>query len=312
MKVLITGGAGFLGSHLTERLLELDHEVVVFDNLYTGREENISHLYPNPRFNFVTGDVTQPFKFDVNMIFNLACPASPVHYQKYPVTTIKTSLMGSINALELAKELSIPIFQASTSEVYGDPMVSPQPETYWGNVNPVGIRSCYDEGKRAAETLFSDYRNEFGLDVCIARIFNTYGPRLDFFDGRVVSNLIYQALTGNEMTIYGNGSQSRSFCFVDDLVNAFVLCMNSIKEIDGPINLGNPVEFTVLELANMILQITGSKSEIIFKDLPGDDPKQRRPDIDYAKRILGWSPNISLEEGLNRTILDFELRLRKG
>jgi UDP-glucuronate decarboxylase len=309
MRILITGGAGFLGSHLAERLLNLDHQVTVLDNLYTGREANIKNFFPNQNFSFVHGDVTQPFHFDIDMIFNLACPASPIHYQKHPVTTIKTSLIGAINSLELARKLGIPIFQASTSEVYGDPTVSPQTESYWGNVNPVGIRSCYDEGKRAAETLFSDYRHEFGLEICIARIFNTYGPRLDFYDGRVVSNLIHQALLENDITIYGDGSQSRSFCYVDDLIDAFVLCMSSIKNLDGPINLGNPVEFTILELANQILEITNSNSRIIFKDLPGDDPKQRKPNIDYARTKLGWEPTVSLQEGLARTILDFESRL---
>ena len=309
MRILVTGGAGFLGSHLCERLLKDGQEVVCIDNLFTGRKSNIEHLLANPRFEFVRHDVIDPFKYEVDQIYNLACPASPPHYQYNPIKTIKTSVMGSINCLGLAKRLRARVFQASTSEVYGDPQVHPQPESYWGNVNPIGKRSCYDEGKRCAETLFFDYHRENKVDIRVVRIFNTYGPRMHEADGRVVSNFIVQALRGEDITIYGDGSQTRSFCYVDDLIEGFVRFMAQ-TEIVGPMNLGNPGEFTMLQLAQLTLKLVGGKSQIVHKSLPSDDPKQRRPDITLARKVLnGWEPTIPLEEGLKRTIGYFKTKV---
>ncbi len=304
MRVLVTGGAGFLGSHLCERLLNDGHEVVCLDNLFTGRKANIVHLLSNPYFEFVRHDVIDPFKFEVDQIYNLACPASPQHYQYNAIKTIKTSVMGAINCLGLAKRLKARVFQASTSEVYGDPDQHPQQESYWGNVNPIGIRSCYDEGKRCAETLFFDYHRQNAVDIRIARIFNTYGPRMLASDGRVVSNFIVQALKGEDLTIYGDGSQTRSFCFFSDLIDGFVRLMNQ-EELTGPVNLGNPGEFTMIELAEAVLRLVGSKSKLIHLELPADDPKQRQPDISIAKDKLDWEPKVSLEEGLKETIAYF-------
>jgi UDP-glucuronate decarboxylase len=308
MRILVTGGAGFLGSHLCERLLREGHEVICIDNLFTGQKTNIAHLIANPRFEFVRHDVIDPFKFEVDQIYNLACPASPPHYQYNPIKTIKTSVMGSINCLGLAKRVKARVFQASTSEVYGDPAVHPQPESYWGNVNPIGKRSCYDEGKRCAETLFFDYHRENKVDIRVIRIFNTYGPRMHPNDGRVVSNFIVQALKGEDLTIYGDGRQTRSFCYVDDLIEGFVRFMAQTETV-GPMNLGNPGEFTMLELAELTLKLVGGKSKIVHKPLPADDPKQRRPDIALAKRVLKWEPQVPLEEGLRRTIAYFRSTL---
>ncbi len=308
MRILVTGGAGFLGSHLCERLLREGHEVICIDNLFTGQKANIAHLIANPRFEFVRHDVIDPFKYEVDQIYNLACPASPPHYQYNPIKTIKTSVMGSINCLGLAKRVKARVFQASTSEVYGDPAVHPQPESYWGNVNPIGKRSCYDEGKRCAETLFFDYHRENKVDIRVVRIFNTYGPRMHPNDGRVVSNFIVQALKGEDLTIYGDGRQTRSFCYVDDLIEGFVRFMAQTETV-GPMNLGNPGEFTLLELAELTLQLVGGKSKIVHKPLPADDPKQRRPDITLAKRVLKWEPQVPLEEGLRRTIAYFRSTL---
>jgi len=301
-RVLITGGAGFIGSHLSERLLAEGNEVICVDNFFTGSRRNVEHLFDNPRFELMRHDVTFPLYVEVDQIYNLACPASPVHYQHDPVQTTKTSVMGAINMLGLAKRLRVPILQASTSEVYGDPAVHPQTEDYWGNVNPIGTRSCYDEGKRAAETLFFDYRRQHDLSIKVIRIFNTYGPRMHPNDGRVVSNFIVQALRGEPITIYGDGSQTRSFCFVDDLVDGMVRLMNTDHSVTGPINVGNPGEFTMLELANAVLEITGSASTIEHRALPQDDPKQRQPNIDLARRELGWEPTIALRAGLERTV----------
>lgn len=302
-KILVTGGAGFLGSHLCEKLLHQGHAVVCLDNFFTGREENIEHLRSNPAFQVIRHDVTVPLSgVQVDEIYNLACPASPPHYQHDPIHTMKTSVLGALNLLEMAKAQSAKIFQASTSEVYGDPSVHPQPESYWGNVNCIGIRSCYDEGKRAAETLFFDYHRQHGVRIKVVRIFNTYGPRMDPNDGRVVSNFIVQALRGQDLTIYGSGSQTRSFCYVDDLIEGFVRLMNSEDGITGPVNLGNAGEFTMLELAEKVLTLTGSTSKLVFKPLPQDDPKQRRPDITLARETLGWQPAIPLEVGLRHTI----------
>lgn len=301
-RVLITGGAGFIGSHLSERLLDEGHEVICVDNFFTGSRKNVEHLFDNPRFEILRHDVTFPLYVEVDQIYNLACPASPVHYQHDPVQTTKTSVMGAINMLGLAKRLRVPILQASTSEVYGDPAVHPQPEEYWGNVNPIGPRSCYDEGKRAAETLFFDYRRQHDLDIKVIRIFNTYGPRMHPNDGRVVSNFIVQALRGEPITIYGDGSQTRSFCYVDDLVDGMVRLMNTGHDVTGPVNVGNPGEFTMLELAQVILAITGSGSTIDYRPLPQDDPKQRQPDIGLARRELGWEPTIALDQGLRSTV----------
>jgi len=301
MRILITGGAGFLGSHLCERLLKEGHEVICLDNFFTGRKQNIAHLFANPGFEVLRHDVTDPFKVEVDQIYNLACPASPPHYQHNPIKTIKTSVIGAIHSLGLAKRVGARVFQASTSEVYGDPMVHPQPESYWGNVNPIGIRSCYDEGKRCAETLFFDYHRQNGVDIRVVRIFNTYGPRMLPDDGRVVSNFIVQALKGEDLTIYGDGTQTRSFCYVDDLIEGFVRLMNQ-DEIVGPVNMGNPGEFTMLELAEVVLKKVGGASKITHLPLPGDDPKQRQPDISLAKEKLGWEPKVPLDEGLNQTI----------
>lgn len=301
-RVLITGGAGFIGSHLSERLLDEGHEVICVDNFFTGSRRNVEHLFGNPRFELMRHDVTFPLYVEVDQIYNLACPASPVHYQHDPVQTTKTSVVGAINMLGLAKRLRVPILQASTSEVYGDPAVHPQTEDYWGNVNPIGTRSCYDEGKRAAETLFFDYRRQHDLSIKVIRIFNTYGPRMHPNDGRVVSNFIVQALRGEPITIYGDGSQTRSFCFVDDLVDGMVRLMNTKHDVTGPINVGNPGEFTMLELANAVLDLTGSSSKIEHRPLPQDDPKQRQPNIDLARRELGWEPTIALRQGLEQTI----------
>jgi UDP-glucuronate decarboxylase len=308
-RILVTGGAGFVGSHLIDRLLEQGHEVICADNLFTGSKRNIDHLHNHNRFEFIRHDVTFPLYVEVDQIYNLACPASPVHYQYDPVQTTKTSVHGAINMLGLAKRLNCKIFQASTSEVYGDPAVHPQPESYWGNVNPIGIRSCYDEGKRCAETLFFDYHRQHKLDIKVVRIFNTYGPRMHHADGRVVSNFIVQALLGDPITIYGDGSQTRSFCYVDDLVEGFIRFMESPSEVTGPINMGNPGEFTMLELAEKVIRLTGSKSKLTFQDLPSDDPKQRRPDISLAKSALDWEPKVDLEQGLIRTIDYFRSRV---
>ncbi len=309
-RILVTGGAGFLGSHLVDRLLERKHEVLCVDNLFTGTKRNIDHLHNHPRFEFLRHDVTFPLYIEVDQIFNLACPASPVHYQHDPVQTTKTSVHGAINMLGLAKRLQCPILQASTSEVYGNPSVHPQTEDYWGNVNPIGPRSCYDEGKRCAETLFFDYHRQHNLDIKVVRIFNTYGPRMHHADGRVVSNFIVQALTGQDITIFGDGSQTRSFCYVEDLVEGFLRMMDSGPDMTGPVNLGNPGEFTMLELAEIVLRQTKSKSKIVYQPLPQDDPLQRRPDISIAKEKLNWEPTVELEEGLRRTI-DYFLHLVK-
>ncbi len=305
-RILITGGAGFVGSHLCETLYKLGHNVVCLDNFYTGQQENIAHLIGLPRFELLSHDICSPIFVEVDEIYNLACPASPVHYQNDPVQTTKTSVCGAINMLDLAKKLNAKILQSSTSEVYGDPQIHPQPENYWGNVNPIGIRACYDEGKRCAETLFFDYYRQYGVKIKVARIFNTYGSRMHPHDGRVVSNFIVQALQNNPITIYGNGTQTRSFCYVSELVDGLIRLMESDETCTGPINLGNPGEFTILELATKILKLTGSTAEIRFLPLPSDDPKQRRPDITLAKEILGWQPTISLEEGLGRTVSYFE------
>jgi UDP-glucuronate decarboxylase len=301
-RILVTGGAGFLGSSLVDRLLDMGHEVLCADNLFTGTKRNIDHLHGQSRFEFLRHDVTFPLYVEVDEIYNLACPASPVHYQHDPIQTTKTSVHGAINMLGLAKRLKCKIFQASTSEVYGDPTVHPQTEDYWGNVNPIGPRSCYDEGKRCAETLFFDYHRQCGLLIKVARIFNTYGPRMHHADGRVVSNFVIQALRGEPITLYGDGSQTRSFCYVDEMIDGFVRLMETDETVTGPINLGNPVEFSIRELAEMTVRLTGSRSPIEYRPLPQDDPRQRRPDITRAKQKLGWEPVIGLEEGLARTI----------
>lgn len=307
--VLVTGGAGFVGSHLCRALLERGNHVICMDNFFTGRMSNIEELKTNPDFDVVIHDVTLPYSFYVDEIFNLACPASPPHYQRDPISTYKTSIFGAINALELADKWNAKVFQASTSEVYGDALVHPQPEEYWGNVNPHGIRSCYDEGKRGAETLFFDYHREHGTRIKIVRIFNTYGPRMNPEDGRVVSNFIMQALRGEDITVYGDGNQTRSFQYVDDLIRGFLCLMDSDDSVTGPVNMGNPGEFTMLELAEKVLNLTGSKSKIVHKPLPGDDPKQRRPDITLAGKLFGWKPEIMLEEGLKLTIEYFRKML---
>ncbi|ORE90887.1 UDP-glucuronic acid decarboxylase family protein [Acuticoccus yangtzensis] len=301
-RILVTGGAGFLGSHLTDKLLAEGHEVLAVDNLFTGTKRNIDHLHNEPRFEFLRHDITFPLYVEVDEIYNLACPASPIHYQHDPVQTTKTSVIGAINMLGLAKRVKAKIFQASTSEVYGDPSVHPQPEEYWGNVNTIGPRSCYDEGKRCAETLFFDYHRQHGLQIKVARIFNTYGPRMHHADGRVVSNFVVQALTGEPITIYGDGSQTRSFCYVDDLIDGFVRLMDTGPEVTGPINIGNPGEFTIRELAEKTIAKTGARSELVQMPLPQDDPKQRRPDITKAKALLGWTPKVALDDGLDHTI----------
>jgi UDP-glucuronate decarboxylase len=310
--ILVTGGAGFLGSHLCERLLEEGNSVICVDNFYTGSKENISDLLDNPHFEVIRHDVTFPLYVEVDEIYNLACPASPVHYQNDPVSTTKTSVHGAINLLGLAKRVGARIFQASTSEVYGDPHVHPQKEDYWGHVNPVGVRSCYDEGKRCAETLFFDYWRQCQLSIKVVRIFNTYGPRMHPNDGRVVSNFIMQALLGQPITIYGEGDQTRAFCYVDDLIEGFVRFMGTPDEVTGPMNLGNPGEFTIAELADLVLDITGSKSQLKKEPLPSDDPTQRCPDIGFAKKTLGWEPKVPLREGLTKTIEYFEGVVRQG
>lgn len=309
-KILVTGGAGFLGSHLCERLLKEGNEVICLDNYFTGRKKNIIHLMDNPYFEAIRHDITMPFFIEVDEIYNLACPASPVHYQYDAVQTVKTSVMGAINMLGLAKRLKAKVLQTSTSEVYGDPNVHPQPEEYWGNVNPIGLRSCYDEGKRCAETLFFDYHRQNKVRIKVARIFNTYGPRMHPQDGRVVSNFIVQALKGEDITIYGSGEQSRSFCYCDDLIQGLVSLMNTDDSVIGPINLGNPGEFTIRELAEMIVDLTGTKSKIVYKPAASDDPRQRQPIIDKAKEVLHWQPTIQLREGLQKTIAYFEQEIR--
>ncbi len=301
-KILVTGGAGFLGSHLCDKLIAQGHDVLCVDNFFTGTKANVAHLMSHPNFELMRHDITFPLYVEVDEIYNLACPASPIHYQRDPVQTTKTSVHGAINMLGLAKRVKAKILQASTSEVYGDPEVHPQPESYWGKVNPVGIRSCYDEGKRCAETLFFDYWRQHHLEIKVVRIFNTYGPRMHPNDGRVVSNFIVQALRGEDITIYGDGSQTRSFCYVNDLLEAMVRAMNTGSEFTGPVNIGNPTEFTMLELAELVLNLTKSKSRIVNQPLPQDDPRQRKPDIKLAKEALGWEPTVRLEEGLSRTI----------
>ena len=305
-KILVTGGAGFLGTHLCKRLLNEGNEVLCLDNYFTGKKNNVANLISNPYFELIRHDVTFPLYIEVDEIYNLACPASPIHYQHDPVQTTKTSVHGAINMLGLAKRIGAKILQASTSEVYGDPAVHPQTEDYWGNVNPIGVRSCYDEGKRCAETLFFDYHRQHDLDIKVARIFNTYGPNMDIGDGRVVSNFVVQALRGEDITIYGDGSQSRSFCYVDDMIDGFIKLMESDKRITGPINLGNPIEFTMLELAQEVVKQTNTASNIVFMPLPQDDPTQRRPDISLAKKELGWQPSVNLEDGLVPTIKFFD------
>jgi UDP-glucuronate decarboxylase len=301
-RILVTGGAGFLGSHLCERLIAEGHDVICLDNFFTGSKDNVAHLLGSPHFELLRHDVAFPLYVEVDQIYNLACPASPVHYQHDPVQTTKTSVLGAINMLGLAKRTKARIFQASTSEVYGDPEVHPQPESYWGKVNPIGIRSCYDEGKRCAETLFFDYHRQHNIDIKVARIFNTYGPRMHPNDGRVVSNFIVQALKGENITIYGDGQQTRSFCYVDDLIEGFVRLMNSEPGITGPVNLGNPSEFTMLALAEKVLHQVGGQSKLVFQPLPADDPRQRKPVIDLAKEKIGWMPKVSLDDGLTKTI----------
>jgi UDP-glucuronate decarboxylase len=305
MRILVTGGAGFLGSHLCHRLIDDGHEVVCLDNFFTGRKANIARLLGNPSFELVRHDIIDPFKIEVDQIYNLACPASPPHYQYNPIKTVKTSVMGAINCLGLAKRVKARVFQASTSEVYGDPQVHPQPESYWGHVNPIGKRACYDEGKRCAETLFFDYHRENKVDIRVIRIFNTYGPHMLANDGRVVSNFIVQALQGENLTVYGDGQQTRSFCYVDDLIEGFVRFMAQTDTV-GPMNLGNPAEFTMLQLAELTVKLVGGKSKIVFKPLPADDPRQRRPDISLARKVLKWEPKVPLKEGLKRTIAYFK------
>ena len=305
-RVLVTGGAGFLGSHLCERLLSFGHEVLCVDNFYSADRENIKTLLDDKNFELIRHDITMPLHVEVDEIFNLACPASPIHYQRDPVHTTKTSVLGAINILGLAKRLNAKVFQASTSEVYGDPRVHPQGESYWGHVNPIGVRSCYDEGKRCAETLFFDYRRQHNVKIKVARIFNTYGPRMHRNDGRVVSNFIIQALRNEPITMYGDGSQTRSFCYQSDLIDGFLKLMDTADDVTGPVNLGNPCEFTIKQLAERILELTGSRSEIIYEHLPADDPLQRKPDITVAKNLLDWEPKVDLDEGLLKTILYFE------
>jgi UDP-glucuronate decarboxylase len=309
MKILITGGAGFLGSHLAESLAARGDEIIVLDNFYTGSHRNLENV---KNIEVIRADVTEKFKLEVDYIYNLACPASPVHYQKFPVQTIRTSILGTLNALEEATRLGIPILQASTSEVYGDPESSPQTEAYWGNVNPIGIRACYDEGKRAAETLMMDYRRQYNTQIKIVRIFNTYGPRMRFNDGRVVSNFIVQALSNKPITIYGDGSQTRSFCFVDDLIEVIQKIAATDVDVTGPVNIGNDKEFSMVELASTIIRLTNSNSEITFETLPGDDPKQRKPDLTYVKSLVNWEAKTNLEEGLKKTIDDFKSRIARG
>ena len=311
-RILITGGAGFIGSHLCDMMLARGHRVLCVDNFFTGTQRNVDHLRDNNRFELMRHDVSFPLYVEVDEIYNLACPASPIHYQRDPVQTTKVSVIGAINMLGLAKRTKAKIFQASTSEVYGDPSIHPQTEDYWGNVNPIGIRSCYDEGKRCAETLFFDYRRQHHLTIKVARIFNTYGPRMHPNDGRVVSSFIVQALRGDDITIFGNGEQTRSFCYVSDLLDGFVRLMDTPETVTGPINIGNPVEFTMIELAQLVIELTGSRSKIVHLPLPADDPRQRRPDIAIARRELGWEPRVQLREGLEKTIAYFETRLAEG
>lgn len=310
-RVLVTGGGGFIGSHLVEALLRQGHEVLCLDNFFTGSKANVYHLLGQPRFELIRHDVVEPILLEVDQIYNLACPASPVHYQYNPVKTVKTNVLGTLNMLGLAKRVKARILQASTSEVYGDPQVHPQTEDYWGHVNPIGLRSCYDEGKRLAETLMFDYHRMSGVDIRVARIFNTYGPRMAVNDGRVVSNFVVQALKGEPITVYGQGSQTRSFCYIDDMVSGLMALMEA-EDFSGPVNLGNPGEFTILELARKVVAMTGSASEIIFAPLPADDPVQRRPDITLARRRLGWEPRVTLDQGLQPTIADFRQRLGLG
>ena len=305
-KILVTGGAGFLGSHLCERLLNEGNEVICLDNYFTGNKRNIVHLMDNPYFEVIRHDITAPFYIEVDEIYNLACPASPIHYQYNPIKTVKTSVMGAINMLGLAKRIHAKVLQASTSEVYGDPVVHPQPEGYWGNVNPIGIRSCYDEGKRCAETLFFDYHRQNNVRIKVVRIFNTYGPRMHPNDGRVVSNFIMQALHGEDITLYGDGNQTRSFCYCDDLIDGLIRMMATNDSVIGPINIGNPKEFTIKQLAELVIELTGSKSKIVYMPAPADDPKQRQPVIDQAKAILHWEPTIQLREGIMKTIEYFK------
>ncbi len=309
MRILVTGGGGFLGSHLSRKLLSQSHEVIVADNFFTGSKSNILDLMESPKFELIRHDICVPLSVEVDAIYHLACPASPVHYQRFPVQTIKTSILGSINMLDLATRLQVPILFSSTSEVYGDPSISPQIEEYWGNVNPIGIRACYDEGKRASETLFFDYQRQYATNIKVARIFNTYGPNMSPEDGRVVSNFVMQALTDQDITIYGDGSQTRSFCYVSDLIGGLEKLMTSSREISGPINIGNPNEFTMLELANKIIELTNSSSRIVFKELPEDDPRQRKPDIRKAELDLGWKPLINLDRGLEFTIEYFKSKI---
>lgn len=311
-RVLVTGGAGFLGSHLCRRLLDAGHDVLCVDNFFTGSKDNILELFDNPHFELIRHDITFPLYVEVDQIYNLACPASPIHYQFDPVQTTKTSVHGAINMLGLAKRVKATILQASTSEVYGDPEIHPQTEDYWGRVNPIGIRACYDEGKRCAETLFFDYHRQHGLPIKVARIFNTYGPRMHPNDGRVVSNFIMQALRGEPITLFGDGNQTRSFCYVDDLIEGLIRLMETPKEVTGPINLGNPVEFTIRELAERVIELTGSSSKLVYHPLPQDDPKQRQPNIELAKKTLDWKPTVQLAEGLEQTIAYFQNMIRKG
>ncbi|PCJ16971.1 MAG: NAD-dependent dehydratase [Candidatus Cloacimonadota bacterium] len=310
-RILVTGGAGFLGSHLCEKLLSFDYEVICLDNFFTGDKQNVLHLRKNPYFEVLRHDIASPIELEVDKIYNLACPASPVHYQFDPVKTTKTSVLGAINVLDLAHRLKIPVLQASTSEIYGDPQVHPQPESYFGNVNTLGPRACYDEGKRCAETLFFDYKRQYDLDIKVIRIFNTYGPRMHPNDGRVVSNFIVKALQGEDIEIYGDGSQTRSFCYVDDLIDGMIKMMNSSSDVTGPINIGNPSEFTISQLAQKVIELTSTKSKLIFKELPEDDPLKRKPDITLAKSVLDWKPTIELDEGLRKTISYFEKLLTK-
>lgn len=308
--VLVTGGGGFIGSHLCERLINDGNDVICVDNFFTGSKDNIRHLLSNPSFELIRHDITTPISIEVDAIFNLACPASPVHYQHDPVQTARTNILGAMNMLDLARRLKIPVLQASTSEIYGDPKVHPQVESYWGNVNPIGPRSCYDEGKRCAETLFFDYNRQYGIDIKVVRIFNTYGPRMHPNDGRVVSNFIVQALKGCDITIYGDGTQTRSFCYISDLVEAMIRMMKTESSFTGPVNLGNPEEFTVRELAERIIKETGSKSKIIHMELPQDDPTRRRPDITLAKKTLGWAPSVSADDGIRKTVEYFRMKLK--